>query len=99
MNKKLKQVHEWTNLAAYKHIMDTVHNFHSEVDDLEKLKLEIQNEENLLHSYKSEFHQLQNVVRFFEPYYELWTRIDDMMTKKNLWAASKLGDIDADEVS
>ena len=41
LNLKLKQVHEWTNLSAYKHIMDTVHNFHSEVDNLEKLKQEI----------------------------------------------------------
>ena len=29
----------------------------------------------------------------------MWTRIDDMMTKKNTWASSKLSEIDADEVS
>jgi len=60
--------------------------------------MEIATEQNLLHGFKDDFGHLQNVVRFFEPYYELWTRIDDMMTKKNMWAESKLADIDADEV-
>lgn len=79
--------------------MDTVHNFHSEVDELERAKLEITQEEHLLHGYKSDFSHLQNVVRFFDPYYELWTRIDDIMTKKNNWQISKLSEIDADEVA
>jgi hypothetical protein len=38
-------------------------------------------------------------VRFFEPYYELWTRIDDIMTKQENWSKSRLADIDADEVA
>lgn len=52
-----------------------------------------------MHGAKDDFSHLQNVVRFFEPHYDLWTRIDDMMTKKNMWENSKLADIDADEVA
>ena len=53
----------------------------------------------MLHGFKDDFGHLQNVIRFFEPYYELWTRIDDMMTKKKDWENSRLVDIDPDEVS
>ena len=66
---------------------------------MELKKQQITTEESLLHGYKSDFHHLQNVVRSFEPYYELWTRIDLMMSKKTEWAESKLSDIDADEVT
>jgi len=38
-------------------------------------------------------------VHFFEPYYELWTRIDDIMTKQESWSKSLLADIDADDVA
>ena len=38
-------------------------------------------------------------MRFFEPYYQLWTKIDEIMTKMNNWKISKLADIDADEVN
>ena len=41
LKKKLQEVNQWTNLVQYKHIMPTIQNFHSEVDDLEKLKQEI----------------------------------------------------------
>ena len=98
LNHKLRTVHEWTTLISYRDIMGTVHSFHDEVDDLEKMKQEIATEENLLHGYKFDFGHLQNLVRFFEPYYELWTRIDDMMTKKKKWQDSKLCDINADDV-
>lgn len=80
-------------------LIDKVHNFHSEVDELERLKQEISTEENLLHGFKSDFSALQVVVRFFDPYYEMWTRINDIMTKKDKWAQSKLHEIDSDEVA
>jgi len=38
--------------------MDTVRNFHAEVDNLELMKQEIATEENLLHGYKSDFGHL-----------------------------------------
>ena len=56
-------------------------------------------EESLLHGWKSEFHALLNVNRFFEPYYELWTKINHMMTKKDSWLKCRLAEIDADEVN
>lgn len=58
LREKLTKVNEWTNLALYKSIMDTVYQFHAEVDELEKLKQEIATEENLLHGYKSNFQEL-----------------------------------------
>ena len=58
LNHKLRTVHEWTTLISYRDIMGTVHSFHDEVDDLEKMKQEIATEENLLHGYKSDFGHL-----------------------------------------
>ena len=80
--------------------MGHVVGFHDEVDALEKLKQEISHEEALLNmAPRSDFRDFHKEVRFFEPYFEMWTRIDDIMTKKSTWASSKLSDIDADEVT
>ena len=66
---------------------------------MEQHKQEIMTEETLLFGNKTDFHALLNVQRFFDPYYELWTRINDMMTKKNTWLRSRLHEIDSDEVN
>lgn len=46
LRERLKRVNDWTNLVQYKHIMPTVVNYHSEVDELEKLKQEIAQEQS-----------------------------------------------------
>lgn len=99
LQNQLEVVHNWTSLKQCNSLIDKVHNFHSEVDELERLKQEISTEENLLHGFKSDFSALQVVVRFFDPYYEMWTRINDIMTKKTNWAQSKLSEIEADDVA
>lgn len=99
LNSRMKKVTTWSDLKQYKYIMDEIHEFKAGLDRLEHLKQEITLEESLLFQSKSEFNALASVARFFEPYYELWTRINDMMTKKNEWEMSKLTNIDADEVN
>ena len=69
------------------------------LEEMEQHKQEIMTEETLLFGNKTDFHALLNVQRFFDPYYELWTRINDMMTKKNTWLRSRLHEIDSDEVN
>lgn len=75
-----------------------IQDFKAELDAMEVMKQEILVEESLLFGFKSEFHPLLNVNRFFEPYYELWTKINNMMTRKEFWRNSKLAEVDADEV-
>lgn len=86
LNKEVQMVLEWTKLDTYRTCMETVHSFHAKKTELEEVAKEISQEEQHLFGNKiSDFHQLHSTARFFEPYYELWTRIDEIMKKKQNW--------------
>jgi len=90
MNERIQEVARWVDFKKYRFDMDKIHNFQADLQLLEEMKQEIVTEENLLFGFKSDFLQLTHVTRFYEPYYELWTRIDSMMGKKVDWQESYL---------
>ena len=52
----------------------------------------------MLFNMKPDFPTLNNLTKFFEPYYELWTKIRAMMEAKTKWAECPMRDIDTDAV-
>ena len=83
----------------YKLYIRDIESHKEKLEQMELQKQEIMTEETLLFGNKTDFHALLNLQRFFDPYYELWSRINEMMTKKNTWLRSRLHEIDSDDVS
>ena len=79
--------------------MPTVLGFYAKVDKLAHVKQDIANQQFLLHGQEDDFGLLKKLKKFFAPYYELWTRIDEIMKKKSKWADSKLSEIDSEDVN
>lgn len=60
--------------------------------------IEISQEEMMLFGFKTTFEVFLRVKKFFEPYYELWTSISELMVNKRRWLESPLSHIDPEEV-
>ena len=59
---------------------------------------EISQEEMMLFGYKSGFEMFYKIKKFFTPFYELWTNVNEIMVKKRQWMECPLNAIDPDEV-
>ena len=68
------------------------------LDNLEDIKQQIMHEEGLLFGNRTEFSGLASIQRAFEPYYELWMKIDLVINKRNEISDANLSEIDAEEV-
>jgi hypothetical protein len=52
----------------------------------------------MLFGYKSGFETFYKIKKFFTPFYELWTNVNEIMVKKRQWMECPLNQIDPDEV-
>ena len=52
----------------------------------------------MLFGFKSGFDGYTRIKRFFTPFNELWTNVNEIMVKKRKWIECPLIDIDPDEV-
>lgn len=52
----------------------------------------------MLFGFKSPYESFNRVKKFFSPFYELWTNVNDIMVKKRQWMESPLNSIDPEEV-
>jgi hypothetical protein len=59
---------------------------------------EISSEEMMLFGYKSGFESFHKIKKFFVPFYELWTNVNEVMVKKIEWMECPLNRIDPDDV-
>ncbi len=52
----------------------------------------------MLFGFKSNFDHFQKIKDFYQPYYELWTMVSEVMVKKRKWLEAQITQIDATEV-
>jgi len=52
----------------------------------------------MLFGFKTTFETFNRIKRFFTPFYELWTSVNDTLLKKRQWLVCPLAEIDPDEV-
>lgn len=52
----------------------------------------------MLFGFKSGYESFHKVKKYFTPYYELWTNVNEIMLKKRQWMESPLSSIDPEEV-
>ena len=93
--KKISSIH---SIQGFRKTIEFIKEAKANLDKLEELKQKILQEETLLFGSRSDFHSLASMMRAFEPYYELWIKIDFMMNKRIEWMESNLTEIDAEEV-
>jgi hypothetical protein len=49
------------------------------------MMIETTQEEMMLFGFKSNFDHFQKIKDFYQPYYELWTMVSEVMVKKRKW--------------
>ena len=59
---------------------------------------EISDEEMMLFNYKTNYDNFIKIKKYFSPFYELWTNVNEIMLKKIQWMEQPLFNIDPDEV-
>ena len=59
---------------------------------------EIASEEMMLFGFKSGFESFLRTKRFFTPFFELWSNVNEIMVKKRRWVECPLNEIDPDDV-
>ena len=52
----------------------------------------------MLFGFKSSYETHNKTKKFFYPFYELWTNVNDIMVRKRQWMECPLSSIDAEEV-
>ena len=77
-----QEVSTWGDLYAYRMVIDKINDFQHQIEDYEEQMLEISQEEMMLFGYKSGFDAFLKIKKFFSPFYELWTNVNDVMVKK-----------------
>jgi hypothetical protein len=75
----------WAIYESYKMNSMRIKELMEDIRVQEDIKHKIVAEELALFGAKPEFKALAAIIRDFEPYYELWTKIDIMQTSKNRW--------------
>lgn len=98
LDDQIKEVQSWGELSGYRIVIGKVLEYQNQIDQFEEQMLEISSEEMMLFGFKSPFETYHKVKKFFTPFYELWTNVNDIMMKKRQWLDSQLANIDPDEV-
>lgn len=95
---KIKKTPTFNELKQYQRIFVAIQDIKTQLEDVKAEAAGIKLAEFQLFGVNTDDHLLIQIIHQFEPCYELWSTINKLMTRQNIWQGTSMESIDCAEV-